>query len=715
MFRLLENAKRSVALTAAAATLAVLVSGAAGAGSTTLSFAASGATDGRISAVADFNGDGKLDLAVLRPGRIIEGVNGKLVVKSAEITVLLGDGAGGFRVTPGRSVETGGLTGAVTTGDFDGDGKADLAIANHVQDTGNGDVGTNNVRVLLGNGAGGFTASPPYPLKSAHPDGLTAADVNGDSKQDLVVPVVHGHVEVLLGDGEGRFAPAPGSAVTGGPALAVGDVNRDGKPDLVVTQGTNTIATLLGDGAGSFRPAGSQIAVGKYREAIAIEDFNRDGRNDIAVLSDDSTRILLGNGAGGFRPAPGSPVKLGGAEFAIADFNGDHKLDLLLFSEKLNVVLGNGKGGFRRAAAVADIASVGRIVAAADVNGDGRPDLAGENELLFQTVTGPRTARSRALPRRLEKNFSTRGTIVHLAADRKQVAVTTSEGDCGKIVVWTSPGEKPRNLDAKICRYHDCDCGSELALGGGQIAWIDIAGGNDLELRMLVARLSGGAPKELAHEVSSPSGDGGWVGNVLGGGTLVAFNRWRVDCGPAADIYGCDWGETETSKAVVRIAAGRRVVVAHAPLRAVGGERMAVESVGAISVLRPNGSRVATVPVSAVPPRAVALSSAHLALQNPLTLDLYNPLTGKKGKSLRLGPAAALELSGVNAKLALLRSPGAVVLVRLSDGKLISLPLQRVADAKLTEAGLFYAYNTPKVAMKGHVVFEPTAKLLSRF
>ena len=142
---------------------------------------------------------------------------------------------------------------------------------------------------------------------------------------------------------------------------------------------------------------------------------------------------------------------------------------------------------------------------------------------------------------------------------------------------------------------------------------------------------------------------------------------------------------------------------------------MAVVSGGTVAVLTPSGSPVPSVPASAVPPRAVALSRMHLAVQGPLTLDLYNPATGAKTKSLPLGPVAAVELTGINAKVALFVGPHHVVLVRLSDGRLISLPLANVIDPKLTEAGLFYAYNTPKATMKGHIVFEPTARLLARF
>ena len=97
------------------------------------------------------------------------------------------------------------------------------------------------------------------------------------------------------------------------------------------------------------------------------------------------------------------------------------------------------------------------------------------------------------------------------------------------------------------------------------------------------------------------------------------------------------------------------------------------------------------------------------------TLELYNPGTGKETKSLTLGAAATLELAGVNAKLALLRSSQRLVLVRLSDGKLLSLPLHAVIDPTLTEAGLFFAYNLPRAREKGRIAFEPTAKLLARF
>jgi hypothetical protein len=141
---------------------------------------------------------------------------------------------------------------------------------------------------------------------------------------------------------------------------------------------------------------------------------------------------------------------------------------------------------------------------------------------------------------------------------------------------------------------------------------------------------------------------------------------------------------------------------------------------GAVSVLGPTGSRVATVPaLDTNPPRAIALSAKCLALQRTATLDLYDPATGAATGSLPLGAAAALRLVAVNSRLALLRGTRRLVLVRLSDGELLVFPLSSVAAAKLvgarlTEAGLFYAYNLVGTK-KGRIVFEPTARLLSRF
>lgn len=296
---------------------------------------------------------------------------------------------------------------------------------------------------------------------------------------------------------------------------------------------------------------------------------------------------------------------------------------------------------------------------------------------------------------------------------------------CGplRIVIWTAPRRTSRTFNAR--------CGgdgvAQIALGGGQVAWLEEGGGNDLELIVTVARLGGGKPKQIEFTTNGnrAGGDprGGWLGQLLGGGPLLAYDSWEITC-DAAEDSGCE-GETPyivSKQRLIRIVARHRVVVkrgaAAYALAAVGGGRMAVESAGAVSVLAANGKRVTGVPaVNDNPPRAIALSRSRLAVLRTFTLDLYDPATGRQAKSIALGPAASLQIAGVTSTLALLRSPRRLVLVRLSDGKLITLALRTniYVDATLTSAGLFYAYNVRRGRAKGRIVFEPAAKLLARF
>jgi hypothetical protein len=243
-------------------------------------------------------------------------------------------------------------------------------------------------------------------------------------------------------------------------------------------------------------------------------------------------------------------------------------------------------------------------------------------------------------------------------------------------------------------------------------------------MTVMEAKLSGGARKQLEFVTNGdraggdPTGD--WVGRLLGSGSLLAYNSWTQTCDRRGD-QECGHNDPFlrlTNEKLVRIADGRRLVITPAayPLLAVGGGRMAVGTAGAVSIRAANGAQVATVSDAAGTARAVALSKTRLAIERTLTLDLYNPATGAAVKSLPLGSAASLRLVDVSSRLALLRGPHRLVLVRLSDGKQISFPLGSGAAAtlmggRLTEAGLFYAYN----ARSGRIVFEPMGKLLARW
>jgi len=140
---------------------------------------------------------------------------------------------------------------SVAMGDFNGDGKPDLAIAN----------GDGTVTVLLGNGAGGFAAAAGSPFAAGSgPSSVAVGDFNGDGKPDLAIADYNGdNVTVLLGDGTGRFTAAPSSPFPAGSqpnSVAVGDFNGDGKLDLAIANyNSNNVTVLLGDGAGGFTAA----------------------------------------------------------------------------------------------------------------------------------------------------------------------------------------------------------------------------------------------------------------------------------------------------------------------------------------------------------------------------------------------------------------------------------------------------------------------------
>jgi hypothetical protein len=186
-------------------------------------------------ALADLDGDGKLDIIATSTGRR----NPQEEASTRALTVLFGDGKGGFRKgrVPLRTV----LPWSVAVADVNGDGKPDLVVT-HAE--------RSELTVLLGDGKGGFTevTGSPFDLGRAawH---VAVADVDGDGKPDVVAAAGEG-VRVLLGDGRGGFRPAPGSPFATGKGtwqLAVGDVNGDGKPDVVATNlESETVSVLLG-------------------------------------------------------------------------------------------------------------------------------------------------------------------------------------------------------------------------------------------------------------------------------------------------------------------------------------------------------------------------------------------------------------------------------------------------------------------------------------
>ena len=236
------------------------------------------------------------------------------------VSILLNLGGGVFGHP--MSFPSGNGTVALTTADFNADGKLDLAVA---------DINDNAVQVLLGNGDGTFQPGIVTPYPSAQ--FLSAGDVNGDGKPDLIMnSSATMNVSVLLGNGDGTFqAPLPTNAFgTSGPVLA--DFNGDGKLDLAVPASNFGVGMLLGNGDGTFGPVTYYRFENYELTYLTVADLNGDGKLDVASGAGFGFAVVfLGNGDGTFR-LPAYRFTLQPDDFpgqiVSADFNNDGRMDL---------------------------------------------------------------------------------------------------------------------------------------------------------------------------------------------------------------------------------------------------------------------------------------------------------------------------------------------------------------------------------------------------
>jgi hypothetical protein len=263
---------------------------------------------------------------------------------------------------------------SVTAADVNGDGRPDLICAN---------FGGSSLSVLTNNGNGGFVAILPLTVGNA-PYSVAAADVNGDGKVDLISANSGAStLTVLTNKGSSGFVLATNMTVGASPrAVVAADVNGDGKMDLISANfSANTLSVLTNNGSGGFVLA-STVSVGTGPQSVAAADINGDGKLDLICANSGGTTlsVLLGNGNGTFIAAPPITTAVAPQSVTAADVNGDGWVDLIctLSPSTLEVFLGNGPGTFGPGSFLT-VGSGPLSVVAADVNGDGKVDLISVN------------------------------------------------------------------------------------------------------------------------------------------------------------------------------------------------------------------------------------------------------------------------------------------------------------------------------------------------
>ena len=241
---------------------------------------------------------------------------------------------------------------AVVTGEFNGDGRSDLAVANSA---------TNSVSLLLGNANGTFQAARNIAGRPARvPRGRRR-----QQRQQLDLATANvSDISIVLSNGNGTFQ-APTNIGLNLQSVAVGDFNGDGKLDLGVTSGhfyyggyygggfsVGGASVLLGNGGGSFSAAKTGTRIRKSR-ARSLKDFNGDGRADSAVVNSDSgsVEVQLANPDGSLAAVRSYAVGYSRPEsVAVRDFNGDGKLGLVTAGAgSVSVLHGNPDGTFQPA------------------------------------------------------------------------------------------------------------------------------------------------------------------------------------------------------------------------------------------------------------------------------------------------------------------------------------------------------------------------------
>jgi len=334
----------------------------------------------RRPALADFNGDGEIDIAVPFAG------------DSVAIAVYLGNGDGTFGAASTYSVAS--SPRSIAVGDLDNDGELDIVSGNFA-------TGSSTISILFGVGDGTF--STPF---SSVTDGdsqtldIDLADVDSDDDLDILATNnnTSGAFRVYLNDGMGGFGSASYKGTTSDASrrIDVGDINADGDIDVVLagSSGSSTfngIIIYLGDGSGGFanRVFAVSVSAANVLRGVELADFDEDGDADVIALNggsttdsaDDSFSIFIGDGSGGVGSPSTFTVGDQPLDMLVTDLDCDGHLDVLttnifrtLDGEEASLRFGNGDGTFQSELNFT-IGEESRGVASAMIDENSSPDL----------------------------------------------------------------------------------------------------------------------------------------------------------------------------------------------------------------------------------------------------------------------------------------------------------------------------------------------------
>ena len=262
---------------------------------------------------ADFNKDGNIDLVI--------------TFNYDKLAILFGDGDGRFSPPKYFANPLGWVwASSIISDDFNGDGKIDLAISSY-------QANPSNITVLLGDGTGGFSVGNSFFSGISDLLNMISDDFNGDAKKDLAIIYRSGTVQIFFGDGLGSFSIANtfDSGCKSAAQIISDDFNADGRKDIAIS-GFEKVVVCLNDGTAAFPTMTTlDLGISINGKSLTSTDLNGDGKKDIAIANSDRIQIRYNLGSDNFTARSDYDQNSDGqacTNIFSADFNGDGKQDL---------------------------------------------------------------------------------------------------------------------------------------------------------------------------------------------------------------------------------------------------------------------------------------------------------------------------------------------------------------------------------------------------